>query len=289
MNVIIFGARGQLGQCLADIVSSGICAEFLSREDCDLLQPGSIKRTLDKKKPDFIINAAAYTDVDRAESEAEVAHRINGKAVGAIAEWVSYNRARLIHLSTDFVFDGKSQRPYQINDKMNPLGAYGASKEAGEKQVKELAPKATMVIRTSWVYSEYGSNFVKTMLRLMRESKSLSVVDDQLGSPTYAGSLARIIWTIINMDYFQPGIFHWTDNGTITWYQFACTIQAEATKLGLLNRSIPIKPISTDEYPTSAKRPAYSALDTSKLEQLTSQKARDWQLNLNYMLNRLKD
>ncbi len=289
MNVIIFGARGQLGQCLADIVSSGICAEFLSREDCDLLQPNSIKRTLDKKKPDFIINAAAYTDVDRAESEAEVAHRINGKAVGAIAEWVSYNRARLIHLSTDFVFDGKSQRPYQINDKMNPLGAYGASKEAGEKQVKELAPKATMVIRTSWVYSEYGSNFVKTMLRLMRESKSLSVVDDQLGSPTYAGSLARIIWTIINMDYFQPGIFHWTDNGTITWYQFACTIQAEATKLGLLNRSIPIKPISTDEYPTSAKRPAYSALDTSKLEQLTSQKARDWQLNLNYMLNRLKD
>ena len=289
MNVIIFGARGQLGQCLADIVSSGICAEFLSREDCDLLQPGSIKRTLDKKKPDFIINAAAYTDVDRAESEAEVAHRVNGKAVGAIAEWVSYNRARLIHLSTDFVFDGKSQRPYQINDKMNPLGAYGASKEAGEKQVKELAPKATMVIRTSWVYSEYGSNFVKTMLRLMRESKSLSVVDDQLGSPTYAGSLARIIWTIINMDYFQPGIFHWTDNGTITWYQFACTIQAEATKLGLLNRSIPIKPISTDEYPTSAKRPAYSALDTSKLEQLTSQKARDWQLNLNYMLNRLKD
>ncbi|HCC43339.1 MAG TPA: dTDP-4-dehydrorhamnose reductase, partial [Gammaproteobacteria bacterium] len=187
MNVIIFGARGQLGQCLADIVSSGICAEFLSREDCDLLQPDSIKRTLDKKKPDFIINAAAYTDVDRAESEAEVAHRVNGKAVGAIAEWVSYNRARLIHLSTDFVFDGKSQRPYQINDKMNPLGAYGASKEAGEKQVKELAPKATMVIRTSWVYSEYGSNFVKTMLRLMRESKSLSVVDDQLGSPTYAG------------------------------------------------------------------------------------------------------
>ena len=289
MNVIIFGARGQLGQCLADIVSSGICAEFLSREDCDLLQPDSIKRTLDKKKPDFFINAAAYTDVDRAESEAEVAHRVNGKAVGAIAEWVSYNRARLIHLSTDFVFDGKSQRPYQINDKMNPLGAYGASKEAGEKQVKELAPKATMVIRTSWVYSEYGSNFVKTMLRLMRESKSLSVVDDQLGSPTYAGSLARIIWTIINMDYFQPGIFHWTDNGTITWYQFACTIQAEATKLGLLNRSIPIKPISTDEYPTSAKRPAYSALDTSKLEQLTSQRARDWQLNLNYVLNRLKD
>lgn len=289
MNVIIFGARGQLGQCLADIVSSGICAEFLSREDCDLLQPDSIKRTLDKKKPDFIINAAAYTDVDRAESEAEVAHRVNGKAVGAIAEWVSYNRARLIHLSTDFVFDGKSQRPYQINDKMNPLGAYGASKEAGEKQVKELAPKATMVIRTSWVYSEYGSNFVKTMLRLMRERKSLSVVDDQQGSPTYAGSLARIIWTIINMDYFQPGIFHWTDNGTITWYQFACTIQAEATKLGLLNRSIPIKPISTDEYPTSAKRPAYSALDTSKLEQLTSQKARDWQLNLNYVLNRLKD
>ena len=289
MNVIIFGARGQLGQCLADIVSSGICAEFLSREDCDLLQPNSIKRTLDKKNPDFIINAAAYTDVDRAESEAEVAHRVNGKAVGAIAEWVSYNRARLIHLSTDFVFDGKSQRPYQINDKMNPLGAYGASKEAGEKQVKELAPKATMVIRTSWVYSEYGSNFVKTMLRLMRERKSLSVVDDQRGSPTYAGSLARIIWTIINMNYFQPGIFHWTDNGTITWYQFACAIQAEATKLGLLNRSIPIKPIKTDEYPTSAKRPAYSALDTGKLEQLTSQKAGDWQLNLNYVLNRLKD
>ena len=289
MNVIIFGARGQLGQCLADIVSSGICAEFLSREDCDLLQPNSIKRTLDKKKPDFVINAAAYTDVDRAESEAEVANRVNGKAVGAIAEWVSHNRAKLIHLSTDFVFDGKSQRPYQINDKMNPLGAYGASKEAGEKQVKELAPKATMVIRTSWVYSEYGSNFVKTMLRLMRERKSLSVVDDQRGSPTYAGSLARIIWTIINMDYFQPGIFHWTDNGTITWYQFACTIQAEATKLGLLNRSIPIKPIKTDEYPTSAKRPAYSALDTGKLEQLTSQKAGNWQLNLNYVLNRLKD
>ena len=165
-----------------------------------------------------------------------------------------------IHISTDFVFDGLNQEPYKPEDETAPIGSYGRSKLKGEIKGIDLAPHAAMIIRTAWVYSEYGNNFLKTMLRLMKERDSLSVVHDQRGSPTYAASLAHIIWQVIREDRFRPGIYHWADRADITWYEFARAIQHEALKIGLLERAIPITDISTEQYPTAAGRPAYLSL-----------------------------
>ena len=287
MKVTVFGANGQLGQSLAATSPPDINGEFLTREDCNLLDPAAINAALTRSRPDLIINAAAYTAVDKAEEESELAQAINAAAVGIMAEWAAREHARLIHLSTDFVFDGSGQRAYRTDDEVAPLGSYGTSKLAGEVLVGTAGPQVSMIIRTAWVYSEYGNNFVRTMLRLMQERDSLSVVNDQRGSPTYAGGLAQVIWTIINSNCFQPGIFHWTDNGNISWYEFAREIQTQAVQLGLLDKPIPINGITTDQYPTPATRPAYSVLDSSRLASLLERSTDDWQANLNLALTRL--
>ena len=287
MKVTVFGANGQLGQSLAATSPPDISGEFLTREDCNLLDPGAIHAVLTRSRPDLIINAAAYTAVDRAEEEPELAKAINAAAVGVMAEWAAREHARLIHLSTDFVFDGSGQRAYRTDDEVAPLGSYGTSKLAGEVLAETAGPQVSMIIRTAWVYSEYGNNFVRTMLRLMQERDSLSVVNDQRGSPTYAGGLAQVIWNIIDSNCFQPGIFHWTDNGNISWYEFACEIQTQAVQLGLLDKPIPINGITTDQYPTPATRPAYSVLDSSRLASLLERRTDDWQANLNLALTRL--
>lgn len=287
MKVTVFGANGQLGQSLAATSRPDISGEYLTREDCNLLDPAAINTVLTRSRPDLIINAAAYTAVDRAEEEPELAKAINATAVGVMAEWAAREHARLIHLSTDFVFDGSGQRAYRTDDEVAPLGSYGTSKLAGEVLAGTAGPQVSMIIRTAWVYSEYGNNFVRTMLRLMQERDSLSVVNDQRGSPTYAGGLAQVIWTIITGNCFQPGIFHWTDNGNISWYEFACEIQTQAAQLGLLDKPIPINGITTDQYPTPATRPAYSVLDSSRLASLLERSTDDWQANLNLALTRL--
>ncbi|MBO6556999.1 MAG: dTDP-4-dehydrorhamnose reductase [Pseudomonadales bacterium] len=285
-NVIVFGLTGQVAQSLRDTQSSELAVTYANRVACDLSEPLSVESYLEQESPDLIINAAAYTQVDKAEEEPELAERINADAVGVMARFAEENQAKLIHISTDFVFDGKKTSPYLPGDETGPLGEYGASKLGGELQALSAAPEKTMIIRTAWVYSEHGSNFVKTMLRLMKERDELGVVSDQRGSPTYARSLAEVVWQIVERDLFRPGIYHWTDDGDITWHDFALGIQNEGIEAGLLEQQIPVKAIATDDYPTPAARPAYSVLNTDKLATLSGCHPQPWQSNLSVALSR---
>ncbi len=287
MRILVFGLSGQLARSLEDTRPGGFDGTFAGRATCDLAEPARVSALLDERHPDMIVNAAAYTQVDRAEEEPELAHRINGEAVADMARYVAANDARLIHISTDFVFDGSKSEPYQPGDTTGPLGKYGDSKLAGETAALQRAPENTMIIRTAWVYSEHGNNFVKTMLRLMRERDQLGVVDDQRGAPTYARGLAEVIWQIVTQDLFRPGIYHWTDSGNITWHDFAVAIQQEGASRGLLDTLIPVNPIATEAYPTPAARPAYSVLDTGKLAELLGIEPAPWRDNLRKMLERL--
>ncbi len=286
MKILVFGSTGQVARSLRDTQPAGLNVFYVDRTACDLSEPLSVEYYLEQQSPDLIINAAAYTQVDNAEEEPELAERINADAVGAMARYVETSGAKLINISTDFVFDGKKTSPYLPGDETGPLGEYGASKLAGELQALNAAPEQTMIIRTAWVYSEHGGNFVKTMLRLMAERDELGVVSDQRGSPTYARSLAEVIWQIVDHDLFQPGIYHWTDEGDITWYEFALGIQEEGSKAGLLERRIPVNPIATDDYPTPAARPAYSVLNTEKLATLSGFEPQPWRANLKSALSR---
>ena len=286
MAILVFGSAGQLAQSLRETQQGGE-SFFVDRNSCDLADPEQVDAMLERRKPGVIINAAAYTAVDKAEEEPGLAHLINEASVRRMAAYAHANNARLIHLSTDFVFDGTNQSPYLPGDPTAPLAEYGASKLAGELAALQEAPEATMIIRTAWVYSEHGNNFVKTMLRLMSEKPALGVVDDQRGSPTYAGNLANMIWQIHEHDLFTPGIYHWTDEGSITWCDFARAIQEEALASGQLARAIPINPITTDDYPTPAARPAYSVLNNTKLARLLGIEPTPWRQNLKLMLSRL--
>lgn len=289
IKILITGSNGQLGRCLQDTAPEtrkDFDVLFLSRDELDLNQESQIEPCIQNYQPDYIINCAAYTAVDKAETEKDLTFKVNADAVKAVARISSNISARLIHISTDFVFDGKGSKPYSPDASVHPLGVYGESKLAGENEIIKTYPDGAMIIRTAWVYSEYGNNFVKTMLRLMKEKPLLNVVHDQIGSPTYAGRLAEVIWSIIMHDKFEPGIYHWTDRGEISWYDFACAIQEEAIDLNLLKNSIPVHPISSSEYPTPARRPAYSVLDCSKLQQLIGQEGTDWRKNLREMLVR---
>lgn len=287
MNVLVFGSTGQVACSLRDTLPNGIDVIFLNRDACDLMDTESVSNCLVTHEPDLVINAAAYTKVDKAEEEPEVADSINSKAVGIMAAYVAEQNAKLIHISTDFVFDGSKQKPYRPGDPTGPLGKYGASKLAGEVAALNEAPENTMIIRTAWVYSEHGMNFVKTMLRLMAEKEELGVVSDQYGAPTYAGGLAEVIWQVVTSGLFQPGIYHWTDKGDITWHQFAVAIQEEGLKKNLLTRQIPVNPITTEAYPTLAERPAYSVLDTTKLENLLGIDTLPWRRKLSEMMSKL--
>ena len=286
MSVLVFGAEGQLGQALQSIAPPDLELTYAGRTECDLTDANAVSDYIDRIDPEYIINCAAYTAVDKAEEDVESCYKVNRDAVRHIAECCA-NR-KLIHISTDFVFDGKQRTPYTPEDPTAPLGVYGASKLAGEQAALETLPNQAMIIRTSWVYYTIGANFVKTMLRLMVEKESLSVVSDQRGSPTFAKSLAEIIWRIIEQGCFTPGIYHWTDAGDITWWDFAKAIQEEGVSKGLLADAIPIVPIQTSEYPTLAQRPAYSVLDTTKLENLVEQSATPWRDNLNLMLEEFR-
>ncbi|MDP6768861.1 MAG: dTDP-4-dehydrorhamnose reductase, partial [Arenicellales bacterium] len=235
-------------------------------------------------EPTGVVNCAAYTDVDRAEGEREVAFMVIRDAVASIGLGCSKVGARLIHISTDFVFDGTKGTPYRPDDEPNPLNVYGASKLAGEQVLIGLIRRQSMIIRTSWLYSADGSNFVKTMLRLMSEREVLSVVDDQYGSPTYAEGLADAIWRIIEGNLFKAGIFHWTDNGVTSWYEFARAIHEEAMDLGLLDRDISINPITSDAYRSPARRAAFSALNTDSMHNLINTGGASWRANLKRML-----
>lgn len=287
MKVLIFGASGQLGNSLKDVRPKGHRVTYAGSEDCDLTDPGAVSALITKVNPEIIVNCAGYTAVDKAEEEPELAFAVNCDAAGYVADNCREGR-KLIHISTDFVFDGEATTPYPPGGEALPLCIYGESKLAGETAILERIPEQAMIIRTSWLYSEHGDSFVKTMLRLMSEKDEIGVVDDQTGSPTYARSLAEAVWQMVDPELFTPGIYHWTDQGGISWYDFAKAIQEEAIALDLLENRTPVNAITTDQYPTLAARPKYSVLDNSKLARLLDRDPCPWRDNLRLMLRRLK-
>ncbi len=286
MRVLIAGAQGQLGRELLAAAPAGL--EVLGCDSAALNLCGDdLEAKLQLQAPDLIINAAAYTAVDRAESEPALADAVNAQGVGRMARWCAQQKVRLLHVSTDFVFDGRSSRPYAPDDRPAPVGVYGASKWKGELAYLAAGVEGA-IVRTAWVYSRFGNNFVKTMLRLMRERESLGVVADQVGTPTWAAGLAALLWRLA-----QPaspeGVMHWSDAGVASWYDFALAIQEEALALGLLAREIPIKPLRTEDYPTPAQRPAYSVLDKTATWAATGIEGVHWRLQLRNMLQDLKE
>ena len=235
----------------------------------------------------IIINAAAFTAVDKAEQEVENAYAVNASGALHIAEAARKYSCQLVHISTDFVFDGRKSSPYLPKDKPNPLGVYGKSKLEGEQRVRGVLGKEALILRTAWLYSAHGNNFVKTMLRLMQERDYVSVVTDQVGTPCWARGLAETIWNLVQRK--AKGILHWTDAGVASWYDFAVAIQEEALTVGILEKMIPIRPINTQDYLTPAPRPGYSVLDkTATWKVMQNNEPLHWRANLRYMLKELK-
>ncbi len=287
MKVLLAGSGGQLGSEMQATVPHDIILVAPPESQLNITDITAIDAAVREHKPDVIVNAAAYTAVDKAETDTETAYLINEKSVHHLATVAHQHNCRLIHISTDFVFDGIQNRAYAPEDVCVPLGVYGASKRAGELVVQAiLPPSQSLIVRTAWVYSTHGNNFVKTMLRLMREKDQLSVVADQIGTPTYARNLARTLWQLIRQQ--TSGILHFTDEGVASWYDFAVGIQAEALALGMLDRAIPIKPVATTDYPTPAKRPAFSVLDKTTLRLALGATGQHWQHALKDMLENLK-
>jgi len=273
--VLVTGANGQLGKELRQLETKWPEFEFLflSREDLPIHHFELVRNFFKATHPSFLINCAAYTAVDKAEQEEELAFQINAEAVGVLAAICKEQDCKFVHVSTDYVFDGLASRPYREDDLTNPQGVYGASRLAGEKEAVLLNPDA-VIIRTSWVYSSFGKNFVKTILRLLQEKPSVSVVDDQIGSPTYAADLAVAILEIISLKSWKPGVYHFSNEGEISWCTFAKAIAA------LTHSNTPIQAITTAEFPTPAKRPAWSVLDKSKIKAVYGIKIRPWKESL---------
>jgi dTDP-4-dehydrorhamnose reductase len=259
LKVLVAGANGQLGRTLADTSPQGVALHLLDLPDLDITDEANVRRQVNEVGPDLIVNAAAYTAVDQAEEQSDLAFAVNAAGAGHLARAARETDARLIHVSTDYVFDGGANTPYAPDAECRPLGVYGESKRQGEIAVLEALDNA-LILRTAWLYSRYGANFVLTMLRLMDEREQLSVVADQVGTPTWTGTLAAAVWAAAARPEIS-GVYHWTDAGVGSWYDFAVAIQEEALALGKLARPIPIAPIHTADYPTAARRPAYSVLD----------------------------
>jgi len=264
LNILVTGQNGQLGQSLAKIAKDYPQFDFifLGREQLDLSQPATLANALENIAFDIIINCAAYTAVDKAESEPELADAINHLAVEQLAQICNQRRATLIHISTDYVFDGKNYNPYIETDPVDPQGVYGITKLKGEQAMQAVNPKGA-IIRTSWVYSEFGNNFVKTMLRLGAERDSLNVIYDQVGSPTYATDLAQAILALLSQpeQLNQTQVYHYSNEGVCSWYDFAKAI------FEMSGTRCKVNPIETKDYPTPAKRPHYSLMNKAKIKQ----------------------
>jgi len=266
-TILVTGANGQLGSELRVLSVSYPTYNFLfvTRNELEISDPVAVRNYFDNNKIHHCINCAAYTAVDKAETEKENAFKVNADAVGYLAKACDKHQTQLIHISTDYVFDGTATEPIEENEHVNPLGVYGMSKLRGEQMaISNL--ENTIIIRTSWVYSSFGNNFVKTMLRLMKEKESINVVSDQRGCPTYAADLAAAIMQIVtkrttNNEQHTTGIFNYSNSGITNWYEFALAIKE------LSGSNCMVNPIPTSQYPTPAKRPQYSVLDTSKIQQ----------------------
>lgn len=287
MKIIVIGKSGQLAWELSKLSSAKHEIVCVGRKDINLTELSSVIQTLKEHKAEAVINASAYTAVDKAESDIENTYALNTKAVGDLAQVCKILSVPFVHISTDFVFHGDKGAPYLPDDDIRPLGVYGTSKAEGEKLIIECYPENSAIIRTSWAYSTHGNNFVKTMLNLMESKSELGIISDQIGSPTYAKGLAEAC--ISGIENKLIGIHHYTDTGVASWFDFAVAIQSIGFELGLLDKKIPIKPISTSEYPTPAKRPHYSVLDKSSLViALPKLSLIHWQTQLQTMMEALK-
>ena len=290
-KILLTGASGQLGKTFNLHFAHSYLLEKYSllafdRSEFDLSKEESISSFLSLYKPSVIINCGAYTAVDDAETESELAIKVNDEAVGRISSWASENDCRLIHISTDFVFDGASKKPYLPTDPAVPIGVYGKTKRAGEKHVLDSLADSGVIIRTSWLYSEFRRNFVRTMIRLMSEKPDIGIVKDQIGSPTSTHSLARVILKVIEQRNIY-GILHWCDGASISWYDFALEIQRVAHEHGLLEKKIPLKPLMTLHYPTKAARPSYSVLDRNLTLEKLGMINTDWRIELEKVVKRI--
>ena len=284
MKVLILGG-GQIGAAVVKAAPQQCEVISRTRAQLDIADSAAVAKSLAEIRADWVVNAAAYTAVDRAEDEPQIAAAVNDAAVAALAAGAARGDSRLLHLSTDFVFDGTSGRAYLPGDATNPLSVYGATKLAGEHHV--VASRSGIVLRTSWVYASSGKNFVLTMLKLMNERAQINVVSDQIGSPTWAASAAAAIWGLIEAAP-EGGIYHWTDLGVASWYDFAVAIQEEALARGLLTRTAAVLPIPSAAYPARARRPSFSVLDTSGTRSVVKHPAQHWRHNLRQMLDELR-
>ncbi|PLY16396.1 MAG: dTDP-4-dehydrorhamnose reductase [Sedimenticola sp.] len=285
IKVLVAGSGGQLGSELQRTVPAGVTLLAPPEVGFDLTDAAQVQSLINSLDPDWIINAAAYTAVDKAEEDPDSAYAVNRDGAGLLASAAASSGARLLHISTDFVFNGQKGSPYLVGDQPDPLGVYGASKQAGDEVVSKILGDRCAIIRTAWVYSSLGNNFVKTMLRLMGERDQLGIVADQIGSPTWANSLARACWRAVLSDL--SGMHHWTDAGVASWYDFAVAIHEEASALGLLPKPCVVKPIRTEDYPTPAARPAYSVLDKTPTWQALGLEGEHWRSALRKMLAEL--
>ena len=260
-KILITGANGQLGHEMRNALKGNSRFEciFTDVAELDICNAEAVKQTIADNHIDYIVNCAAYTQVDKAEDNAELCRKINTDAVENLARAAADYGARMIHISTDYVFSGESFRPYEENDEPYPQSIYGRTKLEGEGLLTSFSNNA-MIIRTAWLYSEFGNNFVKTMLRLAGEREELNVVSDQIGSPTYAGDLAHAIHQVIRHERWQPGIYHFTNEGVASWYDFTKAI------FDIAGKKTKVNPIRTSQYPTPAKRPLYSVLSKDKIK-----------------------
>ncbi|NTS42071.1 dTDP-4-dehydrorhamnose reductase [Flavisolibacter sp. BT320] len=281
--ILVTGSNGQLGSELRELAPSfpQYKLVFFSRTELAIENGEEVERAFALLHPQYVINCAAYTAVDKAETEKEEALAINARAVGLLANASKRYHAKFIHVSTDYVFDGTSREPLAEDAPVSPVNFYGASKLKGEEEAQKENAES-IIIRTSWVYSFYGKNFVKTMLRLLAEKESISVVSDQWGSPTYAADLAEAILHIIESGKWLPGIYHYSNDGVINWAQFADAIRQQT------GSNCTVQFITTEQYPTPAKRPAYSVMDKTKIVAAYGIALKPWQESLQVCLQKLQ-
>lgn len=281
-TVLVTGSGGQLGMCIKEVTkfTKEIAFIFTNSDELDITNKDKVFSFFVDNNIDYCINCAAYTLVDKVESEVEKATKINIEGVRNLAEICKENNVILIHISTDFVFEGTKTTPYLETNSTNPQSIYGSTKLQGEEVIKSILEKH-FIIRTSWLYSEYGNNFMKTMLKLGKEKEELSVVNDQSGTPTYAGDLAEVIMKFIENSDIPFGTYHYSNKGVTTWYEFAKEIFTES------KISIKLKPITTNQYPTAAKRPKYSALDSSKIRKVLNIEISFWKKSLKIVLKKI--
>ena len=291
MKVLLTGAAGQLGQALSQQLPAGVELIACSRAELDLADAVACQALVQRHRPDWVLNAGAYTAVDKAESEPELALAVNGGAPRAFAEALLETGGRLLQVSTDFVFNGSQGSPYRLEQKRDPLGVYGSSKAAGEEAVEQLLGPAAggagagrgVILRTSWVMGPVGKNFALTMLRLHRERQQIGVVEDQVGCPTSTHTLAAACWRVISAGISEP-VLHWSDAGAASWFDVAVAVGELAQELGLLEQPALVNPLTTAEYPLPAKRPSYSLLDCSGSRRLLELAPTPWRQALRQLL-----